>query len=176
MTCGYRGMLCWIASPAVGVSRSSQAPTPDGTMLRPASRNGRTTVTTATVMAAALRRSTAPSATAKTAARASTAAVPTMTRTSVSAGTVSSTWPWFSSFGTPTATDSAEATSPVTNATAPITTALAASTAPRRGAAASVVRMSPRRYSTVKNIAATTTIAISPRNAPARLCSTVTVG
>ena len=64
----------------------------------------------------------------------------------------------------------------MTKATAPITTALAASTAPRRGVAASVVRMRPRRYSVLKNIAATTTIAISPRNAPTRLCSIVTVG
>ena len=68
------------------------------------------------------------------------------------------------------------ATSPVTKATAPITTALAASTAPRRGVAVSVVRIRPRRYSVLKNIAATTTIAISPRNAPARLCPIVTVG
>ena len=64
----------------------------------------------------------------------------------------------------------------MTKATAPITTALAASTAPRRGVAASVVRIRPRRYSVLKNIAATTTITISPRNAPARLCSIVTVG
>ena len=41
------------------------------------------------------------------------------------------------------------------------------------GLAASVVRIRPRRYSAVKNIAATTTIAISPTNAPARLCSMV---
>ena len=72
--------------------------------------------------------------------------------------------------------ETAAATRPMTNATAPITTALAASTAPRRGVAASVVRMRPRRYSVLKNIAATTTIAISPRNAPARLCPIVTVG
>ncbi len=64
----------------------------------------------------------------------------------------------------------------MTNATAPITTALAASTAPRLGVAASVVRIRPRRYSVLKNIAATITIAISPRNAPARLCPIVTVG
>ena len=118
----------------------------------------------------------APSATAKTAARASIAAVPMMTRTSVSTGAVSRTRPWFSSFGTPTAIETTAAISPVTKATAPITTALAASTAPRRGVAASVVRIRPRRYSELKNIAATTMIAISPRNAPARLCSIVTVG
>ena len=68
------------------------------------------------------------------------------------------------------------AASPVAKATAPMTTALAASTAPRRGVAASVVRMRPRRYSVLKNMAATTTIAISPANAPVRLCSIVTVG
>jgi hypothetical protein len=39
------------------------------------------------------------------------------------------------------AIETTAATNPVTNATAPITTALAASTAPRRGVAASVVRM-----------------------------------
>ena len=57
-----------------------------------------------------------------------------------------------------------------------MTAALAASTAPRRGVAASVVRIRPRRYSVLKNIAATTTITISPRNTPTRLCSIVTVG
>src|SRR5215472_2146268 len=169
-------MLCWIASPAAGVSLSSHEPAPDGTMLRPASRNGKTTVTTATVMAAALRRSTAPRATAKMAATASSAAVPTITRASVRAGTVSSTWPWLSSLGTPRAIAITEAISPVTNAAAPTTKAFAASTAPRRGVAVSVVRISPRRYSVVKNIAATTTIAISPMKTPTRLCSTVTVG
>ena len=50
-------------------------------------------MTTAIVIAAALRRRMAPRATAKTAATASMAAVPTMTRTSVSKGAVSSTWP-----------------------------------------------------------------------------------
>ena len=134
------------------------------------------TVTTAIVIAAALRRRMAPRATAKTAATASMAAVPTMTRISVSTGAVRSIWPWFSSFGTPTAIEITAAISPVTKATAPITTALAASTAPRRGVAASVVRMRPRRYSVLKNIAATTTITISPRKAPTRLCSIVTVG
>lgn len=64
----------------------------------------------------------------------------------------------------------------VTNANAPIATALAVSTGLRRGIAASVTRISPRRYSEVRNIALTTATAISPMNTPARLCSTVTVG
>ena len=68
----------------------------------------------------------------------------------------------------------AEATSPAANVTAPITTALAASTRPRRGVAASVTRIRPRRYSAVMNITPTTTITISPANAPMRVCAIVT--
>ena len=60
------------------------------------------------------------------------------------------------------------ATSPATKATEPITMAFAARTRPRRGLAASVVRISPRRYSAVMNIAPTTTTAISPKNVPTR--------
>ena len=56
--------------------------------------------------------------------------------------------------------------SPATKVTEPITTALAARTRPRRGAAASVVRIRPRRYSAVMNIAPTTITTISPANAP----------
>src|ERR1700721_1798501 len=103
-------MLCWMASPAAGVSRSSHALAPDGRTLRALSRNGSTTVTMPIAMAAALRRR------------------------------------------------------------------MAARAAPRRGVAARVVRIRPRRYSAVKNIAATTTIAISPMNTPARLCSMVAAG
>ena len=62
----------------------------------------------------------------------------------------------------------AAAARPATKATAPITIALAASTRPRRGLAASVMRIRPRRYSAVMNIAATTAIAISPANMPSR--------
>ena len=65
----------------------------------------------------------------------------------------------------------AVAASAVTNVTAASTTALAASTRPRRGLAASVVRISPRRYSAVMNMTPITTIAISPANVPARVCS-----
>ena len=46
----------------------------------------------------------------------------------------------------------AAATSPATKVTAPITMAFAASTRPRRGLAASVTRIRPRRYSAVMNI------------------------
>ena len=91
VTCAYRGMLCSTARPAAGVSRSSQSPTPAGTTLSAVSRNGKTTVTTAIVMAAALLRRMAPRATAKIAATASMAAVPTTTRTSVSRDAVSRT-------------------------------------------------------------------------------------
>src|SRR5215469_9329961 len=65
------------------------------------------------------------------------------------------------------------ATSPVTNVTAASTTALAASTRPRRGVAANVVRISPRRYSAVMNMTPITTTAISAANAPARVFCTV---
>ena len=64
--------------------------------------------------------------------------------------------------------------SPAAKVTAPSTTALAASTRPRRGLAASVTRIRPRRYSAVMNIAPTTTTAISPANVPIRVCATVT--
>ena len=58
--------------------------------------------------------------------------------------------------------------SPATKVTEPITTALAARTRPRPGAAASVVRIRPRRYSAVMNIAPTTITTISPANAPTK--------
>lgn len=57
------------------------------------------------------------------------------------------------------------------NVTAASTTALAASTRPRRGLAANVVRISPRRYSAVMNITPITTTAISPANVPTRVCA-----
>ncbi len=60
------------------------------------------------------------------------------------------------------------AASPVTKAAAPITIAFAASTRPRTGLTASVVRIRPRRYSAVMNIVATTITAISPATVPAR--------
>ena len=91
VTWKYRGMLCSIARPAAGVTRSSQSPIPAGTTFAALSRNGMTTITTAIVIAAALRRRMAPRAAAKTAARASMAAVPTMTRACVSTGAVSRT-------------------------------------------------------------------------------------
>ena len=66
----------------------------------------------------------------------------------------------------PAMTTMAELTSPAAKVTAAITTALAASTRPRRGVAASVTRIRPRRYSAVMNIAPTTATAISPANTP----------
>ena len=62
----------------------------------------------------------------------------------------------------------AAAASPVAKAAAPITIAFAASTRPRPGLAASVVRIRPRRYSAVMNIVPTTTTTISPANVPTR--------
>ena len=56
--------------------------------------------------------------------------------------------------------------SPAAKVTAPVTTALAASTRPRRGAAASVKRIRRRRYSAVMNIAPTTARTMSPANVP----------
>jgi hypothetical protein len=66
----------------------------------------------------------------------------------------------------PKTTTTAAATRPVVNVTVPTTTAFAASTRPRRGLAARVVRMSPRRYSAVMNMAPTTTTMTSPTNVP----------
>ena len=49
-----------------------------------------------------------------------------------------------------------------------MTMAFAASTRPRRGLAARVVRIRPRRYSAVMNIVAITITAIRPANVPTR--------
>ena len=68
----------------------------------------------------------------------------------------------------PTLTAPMAPSSPATNATAPTTSALAASARPRRGLAASVVLIRPRRYSAVMNIVATTATAINPTNVPMR--------
>ena len=57
---------------------------------------------------------------------------------------------------------------PATNVTEPTTAALAARTRPRAGAAARVVRIRPRRYSAVMNMAPTTITTISPANAPTK--------
>ena len=65
----------------------------------------------------------------------------------------------------------AAAASPPAKLTAAITMAFAASTRPRRGLAANVMGIRPRRYSAVTNIVATTTTAISPANAPTRVWS-----
>jgi hypothetical protein len=66
----------------------------------------------------------------------------------------------------PSRTAAADPASPAVKVTAPMMIALAARTWPRRGVAASVVRIRPRRYSAVMNIVATTSTAISPANAP----------
>ena len=61
--------------------------------------------------------------------------------------------------------------SPAAKVTEPMTMALAARTWPRRGLAAKVTRIRPRRYSAVMNIAATMMTAISPAAAPSNVCS-----
>ena len=71
------------------------------------------------------------------------------------------------SSGIPSKTAPADPASPAVKVTAPRTMALAASTRPRRGLAASVRRIRPRRYSAVMNSAPTTITAISPMNKPA---------
>ena len=92
---------------------------------------------------------------ASTAATASSAAVPTITRSSVSGvSRERRSCRCARSRCSPSGSATAAATSPATNATAPITTALAASTRPRRGLGANVVRIRPRRYSAVMNSAA----------------------
>ena len=58
------------------------------------------------------------------------------------------------------------ATSPMANADPPTTTAFAARIRLRRGLAATVVRIMPRRYSAVTDIVATTSTKTSPRNVP----------
>ena len=88
LTCGYWMRVCWTAKAAAGVTRASQSVGPTGRMgTATVSRYGRTITTITAATAAALRRSTVPMASAMTAAAASTAAVPTITRTSVSAVT-----------------------------------------------------------------------------------------
>src|SRR5262245_58058562 len=69
----------------------------------------------------------------------------------------------------PNVSTTAAATTPQTKATAPSTTALATSTRARAGVALTVVWISPRRYSAVTNMVATTTTRISPANVPTRV-------
>jgi len=117
------------------------------------------------VTAAALRRISAPTASASTATRAISAAVPTTRRSSVAHDTGKTYCPLLASC-LPTMIAAAAATSPAMKLAEPITTALAASTRPRRGLAARVTRIRPRRYSVVMNSVATTISAISPANVP----------
>ena len=68
----------------------------------------------------------------------------------------------FSAIGSATAAPA----SPAANVTSPITMALAASTRPRRGLAANVVRITPRRYSAVMNSAPRAITASRPASEP----------
>ena len=84
--------------------------------------------------------------------------------------------PLLCAISVPMSTAPAAAARPATKAAEPITIAFAASTRPRSGLAASVVRIRPRRYSAVMNIVATTATAISPANVPSRKSLTVMLG
>ena len=164
-----------MAKPAAGARRSTQLAALAG-RIATARMYGSTTTTITAATAAALRRRIAPTATARTATRATSAAVPAKTLSSVSQLTGRMYRPSFRSRGTPSAIDAMEAARPTVKATRPMTIALAARTRPRRGIAANVSRIRPRRYSAVKNMAATTPTAISAANMPARLCSMLLPG
>lgn len=75
--------------------------------------------------------------------------MPTTTRSSVPLGTVSTGKPFDSDRCPPKGTITAAETTPTTNAMLPTTSALATRTRPRRGLAARVTPIRPRRYSTV---------------------------
>src|SRR6266511_4010435 len=162
-----------MAKAAAGVSRSSHSEAPAGRTEATARMYGRTISTMTPVTAPALRRSTVPTPRARTAATASSAAVPTTTRSSISDVTGNTSKPLARSSRSTSGTVTTAATSPVTKVTEPITMAFAARTRPRRGLAARVVRIRPRRYSAVMNNVATTITAISPANAPTRLSPVV---
>ena len=102
--------------------------------------------------------------------------MPTITRSSVVHVRREHVQPCCAASWVPRVTAAAAAASPTTKVTEPITMALAASTRPRRGLAARVVRIRPRRYSAVMNIAATTSTAISPANVPTRRFAMVSDG
>ena len=157
-----------MAKAAAGVTRSSHWAAPNGSNPATPRMNGSTITTIAAVTAAALRRSMVPSARARTVATASRAAVPATTRSQVSQDTGNTYVPWSRDSRTPTTTAMTAATRPAANMAEAITMALAARTRPRRGVAASVVRIRPRRYSAVMNMTPMTTITISAANAPMR--------
>ena len=130
--------------------------------------NGITSVTITMMIAAALRRTMVATARVRTAATANSAAMPTMMRSSVGHGSGNRSTPSLCATRVPMSTAPAAAARPTANATAPITIAFAASTRTRFGLAASVLRIRPRRYSAVMNIAAITAIAMSPMKMPSR--------
>ena len=101
------------------------------------------------------------------------AAAPAMTRTSVSAVTGRIGLPPPRSFPRPTGSATAIPAIPAASATAPITMAFAARTRPRRGDAARVRRMRPRRYSAVMNRTPRTATAISAANEPTLMASSI---
>ena len=97
--------------------------------------------------------------------------MPTTTRTPIwlvsdQTGHTGGFQPRACSFRTTNGKATAAPASPAANVTEPITMALAASTRPRRGLAASVVRIMPRRYSPVMNTAPRAMMAIAPNSVP----------
>src|SRR5262245_30745958 len=126
------------------------------------------------VMAAALRRSMAPTDRARMAETASRPAVPTTIWSpcplvSDQTGNTDDAQPDECSLRSAIGSATAAETSPATNVTEPITTAFAASTRPRRGLAANVVRISPRRDSAVMNSAPRVITASRPTSEPLRM-------
>lgn len=120
-------MLCWIANPAAGVSRSSHRAASSGRKEAVASRCGTTTTAMPAVIAAGPRRNSAPSPSASTAVAAIIRATPPISRTCASPDTGSRTAPLPRSSPVPRDTVAAVAASPAAKVTAAITTALAAS-------------------------------------------------
>ena len=156
------------------MTRSSQsAAVPCRTAIGPVKKKGTTISAMVAVTGPAPFRQITPRARAKTAAMASSAALPAITRASVSPPTGKMTRPLPRSMRSPSSTAAADPASPAAKVTAAITIALAARTWPRRGAAASVVRIRPRRYSAVMNIVPTTSATISPANTPVMPASAV---
>src|SRR5216684_1930991 len=120
-----------MAKAAAGVIRSSHCEALAGRMDATPRMYGSTIATMTVVTAAALRRNRAPTASARTAATAISAAVPAITRTSVSHDT-GNTYELWRAIWAPKLTAATAATSPATKVTEPITIALAARTRPRR--------------------------------------------
>ena len=117
------------------MTRSSQsAAVPCRIAIGPVKKKGTTISAMVAVTGPAPCRQITPRARARTAAMASSAALPTITRASVSPPTGKMKCPLPRSMPSPSRTAAADPASPAAKVTAPITIALAARTWPRRGA------------------------------------------